>query len=269
LGGARCHAKDGAGKHLLLATGPALRDGARSMSVLTVYGRIYAESLRQAMAGIGKNIWTLLLPMALFVGFSLLGSLLGTVGFIGGILMGVVLAAVLSCYFYFLGEVVAKSRVRFDEFGRSIGAYFWSVANVLFVFWIAELVVSMLFRGTPQGPIFGQLLVLAALILLNATPEVIYQRGSYGGLQTVQRSIQFLQANWIEWGIPNLIILAVFIWFPLGPFLALGQVGPYLAGLVQGALFHLAMVFRGHLFAALDGTSHRQRMYRWRTGSSP
>jgi hypothetical protein len=25
------------------------------------------------------------------------------------------------------------------------------------------------------------------------------------------------------------------------------------------------MVFRGHLFSALDGTSHRQRMYRWRS----
>jgi hypothetical protein len=239
------------------------------MSVLTVYGRIYAESLRQALAGIRKNLWTLLLPMALFVGFSLVGSLLLSIGVLGGILMGLVLAAVLSCYFYFLGEVVAKSRVRFDEFGKSIGAYFWSVANVLFVFWIAELVVSALFRGTPQGPIFAQLLVLAALILLNATPEVIYQRGTYGGLQTVQRSIQFLQANWIEWGIPNLLILGLFLWFPHGPFLALGQLGPYVDGIVHGALFHLAMVFRGHLFAALDGTSHRQRMYRWRTGASP
>jgi hypothetical protein len=34
---------------------------------------------------------------------------------------------------------------------------------------------------------------------------------------------------------------------------------------IEGALLHLVMVFRGYLFAALDGTSHRQRMYRYRS----
>jgi hypothetical protein len=237
------------------------------MSVLTVYGRIYAESLRQALAGVGKNLWTLLLPLALSVGFSLAGAQLGGINLIGGILVGVVLAAVLSCYLYFLGEVVAKSRVRFEEFGRSFRTYFWSVANVLFVLWIAEFLLSAVTRGSAQAPVFSQLFNLAVVILLNAAPEVIYQRGCYGGAQTVRRSIQFLQSNWIEWGIPNLLILALFIWFPAGPFFALGTLGGYLYAVVQGALFHLAMVFRGHLFAALDGSSHRQRMYRWRAGS--
>src|SRR5262249_55552383 len=116
-----------------------------------------------------------------------------------------------------------------------------------------------------QQQVFARLLALAAVILLNAAPEVIYQRGSYGGLETVQRSIRFLQANWIEWGIPNLAILAIWWYLPRYPLASLGVLGTIITEVVFGALLHLVMVFRGHLFAALDGTSHRQRMYRYRS----
>ena len=40
--------------------------------------------------------------------------------------------------------------------------------------------------------------------------------------------------------------------------------GFYVASLVGGALFHVIMVFRGHLFGELDGSTHRQRMFRHR-----
>ena len=178
--------------------------------------------------------------------------------------MWIVFAAAASCYLYFLGEVVAKSRVKLDEFGRSIGVYFWSVANVFFVYWIVGLIISL---AVPPGQraIFEQLLFLAAVILLNAAPEVIYQRGSNGGLETAQRSIRFLQENWIEWGIPNLLLLAAWYFLPPNPLGMLGGLGSILEAIIEGAFLHLVMVFRGFLFAALDGTSHRQRMYKWRS----
>ncbi|HZX40455.1 MAG TPA: hypothetical protein VFE93_01375 [Myxococcaceae bacterium] len=238
------------------------------MKVLTVYLRIYADAFRQTLTGIGKNAWTLLLPIGLLEANALASGLVLSLGFVGQLLVWVVTAAAASCYLYFLGEIVAKSRVRFDEFGKSIKAYFWSVANVFFVLWIAQLVLSLVAGRTPQAGVLGQLLVLAAVILLNAAPEVIYLRGTYGGLETVQRSIRFLQENWIEWGIPNLVLLAAYIWFPRGLLYSLGSAGAVLEAAVLGALLHLAMVFRGHLFAALDGTSHRQRMYRWRSSGA-
>ncbi len=239
------------------------------MNVLTVYLRIYAGAFRQALAGIGKNAWTLLLPIGLLEANALAtGLVLGGLGRLGQFVVWVIWAAAASCYLYFLGEVVARSRVKLDEFGRSIRAYFWSVANVFFVFWVATLVIELMVPG-PQRFVFAQLLFLAAVILLNAAPEVIYQRGSYGGLETAQRSIRFLQANWIEWGIPNLLLLAAWYFTPRYPLAMLGTAGTVLTALVEGALLHLIMVFRGHLFAALDGTGHRQRMYKWRsTGSA-
>jgi hypothetical protein len=237
----------------------------RPMNVVTVYLRIYADAFRQSLTGIRKNAWTLLLPMAVLAANEFLSRLvIGALGRLGGFVVWAVWAAAASCYLYFLGEVVAKSRVKLDEFGRSVGAYFWAVANLFFVFWIASLVIELMVP-LPQQAVFAQLLFLAAAILLNAAPAVIYQRGSHGGLETVQRSVRFLQANWIEWGIPNLLFLAAWYYVPRYPLAELGLLGSAITAVVEGALLHLVMVFRGHLFAALDGTSHRQRMYRWRS----
>ncbi len=237
----------------------------RPMNVLTVYLRIYADAFRQAVTGIRKNAWTLLLPIGLLEANELAtGLVIGALGRIGAFVVWIVWAAAASCYLYFLGEVVAKSRVKFDEFGRSVGAYFWSVANLFFVYWIASLLLELMAPPARRGVLL-QLLQLAVVILLNAAPEVIYQRGSHGGLETVQRSVRFLQANWIEWGIPNLLFLAVWWYLPRYPLASLGLLGTIITGVIEGALLHLVMVFRGYLFAALDGTSHRQRMYRYRS----
>ena len=267
-GGARCHARLQWGKHQGGTwTRRVTWSRPRAMNVLTVYLRIYADAFRQALTGIRNNAWTVLLPIGLLYANSLASGLVLSIPYLGQFLVWIVWAAAASCYLYFVGEVVAKSRVKLDEFGRSIRAYFWSVANLFFVFWIATLVISLLVPP-PQQPVFTRLLFLAAAILLNAAPEVIYQRGSYGGLETAQRSINFLQANWIEWGIPNLLLLALWYFLPPNPLAMLGAIGSILEAVIEGAFVHLVMVFRGFLFAALDGTSHRQRMYRYRSSGA-
>lgn len=241
------------------------------MKILVVYARLYWECLRKAMLGIRKSPWTLLLPVGLRIVLFLVEGLLaplrlaGALSFVAGILMVFVWAALISCYLYFVGEVVSQSRVRVSEFGRSIGTYLWSVVNLGFVLWVATFLLSLLFRTNARaGYLFEQLLALASLILLNPAPEVIYLRGTYGGLATVQRSVAFVQQNWIEWFIPNLA-LAVLGYLALQFLAQPDPFGLVLVAIPVGALFHLAMVFRGHLFLALDGSTHRQRMFRYRS----
>jgi hypothetical protein len=171
------------------------------------------------------------------------------------------LAALGSCYLYFVGEIVSRSRVTLAEMGRSIGAYFWSVVNLTFVIWVARWIVQLLSRNFPNSGLMEGLFYVS-LILLSAAPEAIYQRSTYGGLATIQKSISFLQQHWIEWLLPSAAFFAA-LW--LVPGLQLyGPLGLVASAILRGAIFHVGMVFRGHLFAALDGSTHRQRMFKYR-----
>jgi hypothetical protein len=241
------------------------------MNVAAIYARLYLDCARRALASIAKSPWTLLLPMGLSLVFGLAASLAGALGILGGFLIGAIVAALGSCYMYFLGELVANAKVTLAEFGKSIGAYFWSVANVLFIYWIASYVLSAVLKGSPQARAADTALLWGAVVLLNAAPEVIYRNHTYGGLATIQRSVEFLQGNWLEWGIPNAVLLAALqVFWTEGAWLLtsrLGTVGFGISSILFGCLLHMVMVFRGHLFVELDGSSHRQRMFRYRTAA--
>ena len=232
------------------------------MKVLVVYARLYAECLRQTVAGLRKNAWTLLLPAVLYLAWvqsSVLAAQL-RLGLVGGLLATLFLAALGSCYLYFVGEVVSHSKVSVNEMGRSIGAYFWSLINLGFVLWIAELLAGMVLARAVNGGLLLVGLKWVAWVLLSAAPEAIYQRGTYGGVATIQKSISFLQQHWIEWLLPSAAFVLLLT--------ALPGLALFPDALLKGAIFHVGMVFRGHLFAALDGSTHRQRMFKYR-GSGP
>jgi hypothetical protein len=110
-----------------------------------------------------------------------------------------------------------------------------------------------------------QAITMMELVILNAAPEIIYSKRVSGGLDTIQRSFQFLQENWIEWFIPNALVLAG-VWLVMNgtlPLLAL-PFASVTVPVVAGALLHVVMVYRGFLFQLLDGTTHRQRMFRFK-----
>lgn len=236
------------------------------MKLFTVYARLYWDCLVSALAGIGRNLWTLLLPMGLMVAFVLLAGMVAPLGMGGGIIMGLARSAAMSIWCYFASEIVAHSKVGLEDFKTSIGAYFWSWINLFFVLWIVDLLLATgLGRTNPNLPLAMRLADLMALVVLNAAPEVITQKGSRGGLETIQRSFAFLQESWIEWFLPNaLVVVGVLLFIdrvlPTLPAAALLPIA-----VAAGAFAHVFLVFRGHLFKELDGSTHRQRMYRRRT----
>ncbi len=236
------------------------------MALLVVYTRLYAACFGKALSAIGQSPWTLLLPMALFAALLLATGLLGRAGILGGLLVSLAMDALLSCYLYFVSELVAGARVQLAELKKSFGAYFWAILNLMFVVWIAEFMLGAVLQRNPQAEVIYMMVRFAVFVLLNATPEVLYTRGTYGGLATIQGSISFIHANWIEWFVPNLAFGALFF-FGVG---WLDDVGLPTAviSILAGAALHLVMVFRGFLFRELDGSSHRQRMFRWRSAQS-
>lgn len=230
-----------------------------------VYARIYATALLEALAAIGKNLWTLILPIALVFAWVAIALLLGPLGMVGGFIASLVRTAICSVYSYFVAQLVAKNRADLKDLKTSLGAYFWTWMNLFFVLWVLDLVLGMATTNNPQGPQLMAVVSLMQLVVLNAAPEIIYLKGSYGGLETVQRSFAFLQENWIEWFVPNALVLAGYWLFSTGvltlSFLPMASVT---APVLLGAGLHVVVVFRGFLFEILDGSTHRQRMFRYR-----
>ncbi len=234
---------------------------------LLVYARLYWKCLKAALQGVAKNPWTLALPMALFAGFGVVAALLSPLGIVGGFLLGFVNAAALSCYLYFTGGTVALQKMTLGELKKSFLVYFWSVIGLFFVLWIGRLVLGSVLPRQ-QGATIMTALYLLSYVVLNPAPEVIYSKGTRGGVDTITTCIKFLQETWIEWFIPNLLVAgaAWLIWTRALPLLPFDN--QIVIMLFAGALFHVVMLFRGHLFQELDGSSHRQRMFRYRNAGS-
>jgi hypothetical protein len=230
------------------------------MLTIRVYLTLYAACFGRALQGIRHNAWTLLLPIALWGVLLGAGRVAAGLGLVGGILLGLLLDALFSSYLYFTGEIVAQSKARLRELKASFLAYFWSVMGVAFVVWIAQLLLGTALARNPNAWLILLLVRGVAFVLCNATPEVIYQKGTYGGMATIQQSIRFIHENWIEWFIPNIAISVAYFYVVSG-LLAL-DVPFWAVAIVAGALLHLLMIFRGHLFRELDGSSHRQRMFK-------
>jgi len=239
------------------------------MKVLALYLRIYADCFKKALQAIGKNPWTLVLPLLLMFALTFASALISSIadGIIAGILRSLVLIAIFSSYLNFVAGLVQTGRVHISELRGSFGRLFWPVMGVSFVVWVATWLVQMLAGNMPQGAAIQILFVVGVVlaVFINPTPEVIYDRGSHSGMATLQKSFSFTQENWIEWYVPNLLLgglgYLIFLYSE-----TLGAGGLIVLDLVAGAFLHGVMVFRGHLYRVLDGSSHRQRMFKYRTG---
>ena len=232
---------------------------------LIVYLRIYGRALTDALVAIARNAWTLILPIGLVLTWITLGGLVSPLGYAGGFLLSLARSAAFSIYTYFLAQLVAKQRVGLSDLKTSIGAYFWTWINIFFVLWIIDLLLGPM-RVTEDGMRLRQALSMMELIVLNAAPEVVYLKRTSGGLDTIQRSFQFLQECWIEWFVPNALVLAA-IWFGITrgwEMLTMLPAAGVTVPILLGALLHVVMVFRGYLFQMLDGSTHRQRMFKYR-----
>lgn len=233
-------------------------------SPLMVLLRTYADALRDTGRALARNPWTLLLPAVYAALLVPAAAIAAPLGILGGFVYALVLDALLASLLYVVSELVSGSKVRLKELPQSVRHYFWPIMNVLFVLWIAGFVLRPAIASVPNGGALTLAVWAVLFVLLNAVPEVIYRRGAYGGLAAIGESIAFLQEHWLSWLPPSLAVGALLY---LGaPLLSRLPFGGLLAPAVGGAVAFAAMLFRGFLFAALDGTTARQRALRQRLG---
>jgi len=223
------------------------------------------------------------------------GSLAGWLGMIGGLLLGIVNALLIGATLSLIEESVKSSRtISFHDVGGSFGHYFWDVIGVGFVLWLPVWALENGMAANPYGPFLTSAIFLLAFIVLNPAPEVIYQVRHNSPLDVLRESYEFVLENWIEWFLPLAVILAplgITFFFQISSQVGRGAglnffdllllpgavvsfwfqkmgvsegVSLVLALLLTPLLTVFILMFRGHLFAALHGSTRRQRAFKAR-----
>jgi len=258
---------------------------------------LYREALRQTAHSVARG-WIVILALIMFaVGMQVAGALAAPLGLLGGFLLGAVNALLVGATLHLIEQTLSGSRpLGWREVGESVGHYFWDVIGVGFVLWVPLLVLERGAAGTPYGPAFSAMVFLLLFILLNPLPEIIYQTHPPSPIDAIRSSYDFVVDNWIEWFLPLALAFAPFgisFFFRISGLMGQGGVLNFfdlltlpsvlltrwltLLGLPDMAASTLVLVgtpvaatlmliFRGHLFRALRGSTRRKRLYQARFG---
>ena len=262
--------------------------------VLSATLRLYRDALSATIRSLARG-WVAIIGVIVFAGLMITaGQLAAPLGFLGGLILGAVNALVIGGTLSLIQQAIFDTRpMTIQDVWESVGRYFWDVIGVGFVLWVPMLLLERGMAANPQGPVISAAIFLLLFILLNPAPEVIYQVRHDSPLDVLRESYEFVIENWIEWFFPLAVLIA-----PLGlsfffglssrlgrgggldffqmlalPFMLLtvllGYLGipsesGWLLMLLTPPAAVAMLLFRGHLFAALRGSSRRQRMFRQR-----
>ncbi|MEW6272499.1 MAG: hypothetical protein AB1689_24745 [Thermodesulfobacteriota bacterium] len=245
---------------------------------------LYRDAARDATRALARNLWIIvLLPLYSLV-LTLVQTVAAPLGMVGGFLVFLAMAGCVSSFLSLLGEAVAHERIRFGELGATFSRYLWSVTGVLFLFWIIELLLTLITQQNPSLAWLALAVNLGLFLLCNPLPELVYQ-GTRDGFGLVDEAVGFIRDNAVEWLVPVAVLFApVFAlglrqgllamahvgatnalglmdltlreWLP-----PMGEVGRVATLIVASLLLTWVMLFRGFLFRSLARSGRRQRIF--------
>jgi hypothetical protein len=256
---------------------------------------LYRDALQATWRSL-KRGWIIALAVVIFAGLMLIASIIATsLGMVGGFILGAVNALLIGATLSLIEQAVKSVRpLDLNDLKTSFGQYFWEVISVGFVLWLPIMLIEMGAPANPYGPFLAAAIFLLLFILLNPAPEVIYQVRPNSPLDVIRLSYEFVVQNWIEWFLPLALVVAPFglsFFFTIsqgmgrGALLDFFQILALPFRLLQAAFGYLGlpnaasstlvlvltplaavamMIFRGHLFAALYGSSRRKRAFQGR-----
>ena len=245
---------------------------------------LYRDGVRDASRALAHNVWVIFLVPTYSIVLGLASRGAGGLGFLGGFLVYLVLAACSSSFLAVIAELVAHQRVRPGDLATTFGRYLSTLVSVYFIFWIIQLLLTLIAEQNGAMWWLDVAVNVGLFVLCNPLPELIYQT-SRDGLGLVDDSVQFVRDNAVEWLLPVAICLVPFFTVglsfgfaamaKLGPSSALGfvmhslapwmpqssSVASFLLPLLASALLVWVMLFRGFLFHALNRSNRRQRIF--------
>jgi hypothetical protein len=258
---------------------------------------LYRKVLRKTWQSLVRGWITILAVIGFLFLLMLAQQIAAPFGIAGGFLLGAVNALLVGATLSLIEQSISYTRMLTikDVFG-CFGHYFWDVIGVGFVLWIPLMALDMGTQTNPNGIFLSYAVMLLIFILLNPAPEVIYQVRHDSPLDVFKSSYEFVLENWIEWFLPVGLLLLPLLAAPEGlrsfftlsrragrgagldfsqilllPYTILGswlaylgiglEASRYLIFVLTPTLAVAILLFRGHLFASLHGTSRRQRQF--------
>lgn len=192
----------------------------------------------------------------------------------GGLIEFLAYALVFSNYFYLINRATAGYSTDWQDVKDGFGAYMRKVFGLLFVFWVGFYGVD-LFVFPLLKPLMGSLIVIliygGTFIIFNGLPETIYKK-DFGEMDSLRYSIDFLKGNWIDWFVPNVLLIGtnIGIWYGIFsglpmvfgalPFAVASALTIVIAILVLQLTMGYTMLYRGLLFTRLDTTTRQKRL---------
>jgi hypothetical protein len=238
------------------------------MDLLQATLSIYRFAVLQSADRLRKNWAVIFAPLGYGIILSISSALLAPFGIIGGLLLILASDACMSSGLHLIENIVNNGRANLQDGLRGFGVHLWEIVQISFILWVPLTLASRALGPTPNGPLLLLFIQILLYIFLNAVPELMYQSRAQG-IELLPASFHFIMENWLEWLAPNLAVLAVGYFlveglstlveplpFPVATFIVLSVSG--------GALMYW-MIFRGILFAELNGTTRRSRVYRYKT----
>jgi hypothetical protein len=245
--------------------------------MLSLYRQVTVDAGRRAIAAwpvaLSLVVYAVVL-VAAFIAFAPLGT-------VGGLLVGLVMAACWSSYLELISQAVAgtKIRIRWDDFKRTFLVRFWDVISVMFAFWIISFLTTPLTRGA-NGPAAAGVIGFAMAFFFNPVPELLYQ-GSSRSFSLLLDSARFMFRFPVVWLLPNIVFAAlgiaasgrVTVNHPAELLILFGNtfsspmgIAAIFTGLPLWALpialfiLHYVMIFRGLLFRELSSGGGNARL---------
>ncbi len=270
--------------------------------LVTTTMQLYRDALRATGRSLMRGWLTIIAVVAFAIVLALAARIAAPLGIAGGFLLGAVNALLVGATLSLIEQSLRGTRtLTVRDVAQSVGHYFWDVIGVGFVLWLPLMALDMGLRANPYGQFLLYAVMLLLFILLNPAPEIIYQVRHDSPLDVFKSSYEFVLENWIEWFLPFAVLLIPILLAPFGlrsffdlasrlgrgagldffqilvlPFTMLGGWLAYLGIPPEAAsLFILVMtpplavamlLFRGHLFALLHGSSRRQRLFKSKFG---
>lgn len=242
------------------------------MNIVQDMAYVNGEVLKKTTENIKKNPQVLLVGFAYVIfGFGasfLMGYLLsGPVGIFGGIIMAILQSALISSYLFLLGNIIVYNRFRWKDARYGLTHYLWKVYGIFFIFYISSMVLDLL--ASIIGPMIYTIywvLPFIVLVILNPLPEAIYIKDR-DPLDTIMSTFGFMKENWLNWLTPNIIFMILIYIFTNeifgSGFLGRGSGGIswFIMLIASGAIISVGMLYRGHLFVLLNGSTRRKRQF--------